>query len=216
MVFAQRNPKPCPLIEVGEIGDPTVRFCAHGADVRTDIPKYHLYRNGEFEQELLDIKGLWRDEFVYFLLGCSFTFERALRESGLEIRHITEGGTVPMFKTTIPCAGAGKFRESPMVVSMRPFKPEEITKVVEITREYPAVHGAPIHVGNYREIGIENLHIPDFGDPVTVKSDEIPVFWACGVTPQIAAIVTRPPIMITHAPGHMFVGDKRESEFKLG
>jgi uncharacterized protein YcsI (UPF0317 family) len=215
LLFAQRNPKPCPIIEAGDMGNPFTKFCADGADIRTDIPKYRIYRHGEMTEERLDIKGLWQDDFVYFLLGCSFSFENALIQAGLKIRHMEENVNVPMYKTSIMCHAAGKFKETPMVVSMRPFKAKDVIKAIEITREFPTVHGSPVHIGRPEEIGITDLSRPDFGDPVTIKNDEIPVFWACGVTPQMAAMVARPPLMITHAPGHMFVGDKMDHEFKL-
>ncbi len=214
-IFAQRNPKPCPLIEVGDVGDPYTKFCAEGADIRTDIPKYHVYRKGELAEELFDITDLWQKDFVFFILGCSFTFEQALLQANLEVRHVTENRNVPMYKTNINCHGAGKFKETPMVVSMRPFLPKDAIKAVEITKDFPAVHGSPIHVGDPEKIGIKDLRKPDFGEAVTVGKDEISVFWACGVTPQMAAVIARPPIMITHAPGHMFVGDKKDHEYKL-
>ncbi|BCS95986.1 UPF0317 protein YcsI [Desulfoluna limicola] len=215
LLFAQRNPKPCPIIEAGDMGNPFTKFCADGADIRTDIPKYRVYKHGEMTEERLDIKDLWQDDFVYFLLGCSFSFEDALIKAGLKIRHMEENVNVPMYKTSIMCHAAGKFQETPMVVSMRPFKPADAIKAIEITREFPTVHGSPVHIGNPEEIGIADISRPDFGDPVTIKEGEVPVFWACGVTPQMAAMVARPPLMITHAPGHMFVGDKMDHEFKL-
>ena len=215
LLFAQRNPKPCPIIEAGDPGNPFTRFCAAEADVRIDIPKYRVYRHGELVEERPDILELWQDHFVYFLLGCSFSFEEALIRAGLEIRHIEEGVNVPMYKTQIMCHAAGKFKKTPMVVSMRPFNAKDAIKAVEITREFPSVHGSPVHMGNPEEIGITDLSRPDFGDPVTINDDETPLFWACGVTPQMAAMVARPPLMITHAPGHMFVGDKKDHEFKI-
>ncbi|MCP4755975.1 MAG: putative hydro-lyase [Proteobacteria bacterium] len=214
-VFAQRNPKPCPVVEIGDVGNPYTEFCADHADIRTDIPKYHVYRDGELTDELTDIRDLWRDDSVFFLLGCSFTFEQALLQADLDVRHITENSNVPMYKTNIACHPAGKFKTTPMVVSMRPFKPKDAIRAVEVTRDFPAVHGSPIHVGDPKEIGINDLSKPDFGDPVSIRNDEISVFWACGVTPQMAAIVARPPLMITHAPGHMFVGDRKDHEYRL-
>ncbi|MFZ7125264.1 MAG: putative hydro-lyase [Desulfobacterales bacterium] len=215
LLFAQRNPKPCPVLEVGDVGDPTTRFVADGADIRTDLPKYRVYRHGELEMETPDIKDLWQDDFVFFLLGCSFTFEQALMDAGLKIRHIEEDVTVPMYRTSIPCHSAGKFEPSPMVVSMRPFQGREVIRAVEVTRDFPAVHGSPVHIGDPSKIGIADLTSPDWGDAVTLQPDDVPVFWACGVTPQMAAIVARPPLMITHAPGHMFVGDRRDSDYRL-
>ena len=215
LIFAQRNPKPCPLIEVGDQGNPHTSFCADHADIRTDIPKYHIYRHGELDEELDDITDLWQKDFVFFLLGCSFSFEQAMLQEGLEVRHITEKSNVPMYKTNIPCPGAGKFKETPMVVSMRPFKPKDVIRAIEITRDFPAVHGSPVHVGSGKDIGIGDIAVPDFGEAVTIKDGEVSVFWACGVTPQMAAMVAKPPLMITHAPGHMFVGDKKDHEYKI-
>jgi uncharacterized protein YcsI (UPF0317 family) len=214
-LFAQRNPKPCPLLEVGDPGDPYTRFLADQADIRTDLPKYCVYRNGKLVEERDDIKDLWRKDFVFFLLGCSFTFETAMLQSNLTVRHIEENANVPMYRTNILCHGAGKFPASPMVVSMRPFPPADAIKAIEITREFPGVHGSPIHIGDPRQIGIENLDSPDWGDRVTIKPGEIPVFWACGVTPQMAAITAAPPLMISHAAGHMFVGDRFDHEYKI-
>jgi uncharacterized protein YcsI (UPF0317 family) len=215
MTFAQRNPKPCPLLEVGEVGAPFTRVLAEGADVRCDLPRYRVYRDGLLEGERSDIAALWRDDFVFFLLGCSFTFEQALLAAGLEVRHIAQGVNVPMYRTAIPCLSAGRFQQVPMVVSMRPFPAAAAIRAIEITRDYPAVHGSPVHLGDPAQIGIGSLERPDWGDPVTIQPGEIPLFWACGVTPQMAAMVARPPLMITHAPGHMFVGDRFDHDFRL-
>lgn len=215
LLFAQRNPKPCPILEVGEAGDPLTREMAHEADIRTDVPSYRVYRDGELVEETGEISSLWRDDLVFFLLGCSFTFERALLEAGMTLRHNEEGVNVPMFRTSLMCRAAGRFRPSPMVVSMRPFAPRDAIRAVEITREYPAVHGSPVHLGDPGEIGIEDLSRPEWGDPVTVRPGELPVFWACGITPQNAALVSRPPLMITHSPGHMFVGDIKDHALRL-
>lgn len=215
LVFSQRNPKPCPVLEVGEIGSYKTRFLADGADIRTDLPKYRVYENGVLKEELDDIVNLWSDNYVFFLLGCSFSFEQSLSEAGIELRHITENVNVPVYVTNIECSGAGKFPDCPMVVSMRPLSNDNAIKAVEITKMLPSVHGAPVHTGNPAEIGIADIDIPDFGERVTIKEGEIPVFWACGVTPQKAAMVAKPPIMITHAPGHMFVGDRKNNEYKI-
>ncbi len=215
IVFAQRNPKPCPILEVGELGDYTTKFLAKSADIRTDLPKYRVFKNGKMEDEVTDLINLWQDDYIYFLIGCSFSFEEALLYSGLEIRHITQNRNVPMYKTNIICSAAGRFKETPMVVSMRPFKTTDVIKAVTITREFPGVHGAPVHIGNPEIIGIEDINRPDWGDSVTIDKDEVPLFWACGVTPQMAATVAAPPIMITHSPGHMFVGDLKNYEFKI-
>ncbi|MDC7235437.1 MAG: putative hydro-lyase [Spirochaetales bacterium] len=215
LLFAQRNPKPCPLLEVGETGSPFTPILAEGADIRTDIPRYFVYEKGVKTAEKTDISGLWSEDYVYFLLGCSFSFEQALLAEGLEIRHITENRNVPMYVTNIMCRDAGRFTATPMVVSMRPFSPDHAEKAAEITRYYPAVHGSPVHMGDPAAIGIKDISTPDFGDSVTLKEGEVPVFWACGVTPQMAAAVARPPVMITHAPGHMFVGDLHDSDFRI-
>ena len=215
LLFAQRNPKPCPIIEVGSVGEYLTKHIAQNADIRTDIPKYRVFKNGEIVEERFDLLDIWQDDFVYFLLGCSFSFEQALLAADLEIRHISEKVNVPMYNTNIPCREAGKFKASPMVVSMRPFKAKDAIKAIEITRDYPSVHGSPIHFGNPREIGIKDINKPDYGDAVTIRENEVPVFWACGVTPQKAAMVAKPPIMITHTPGHMFVGDIKDKDFKI-
>ena len=214
-LFAQRNPKPCPLLEVGDPGVPYTRFMADQADIRTDHPRYCVYRDGQLVEEPPDIRTLWKEDFVFFLIGCSFTFETALQQANIPVRHIEEGTNVPMYRTDIACHAAGKFPASPLVVSMRPFKPADVVRAVEITREFPGVHGSPVHIGDPDQIGIEKLDTPDWGDPVTIKPGEIPVFWACGVTPQMAAMTAAPPLMIFHAAGHMFVGDKKDLEFKI-
>lgn len=215
LLFAQRNPKPCPILEVGDTGSFLTNYIADNADIRSDLPQYRIYQNGHLTSETSDITDLWRDDFVFFLLGCSFSFEQALLEAGLEIRHISENVNVPMYSTDIFCNPAGRFNETQMVVSMRPFKAEDAIKAVEVTRDFPAVHGSPVHIGDPSQIGIRDINQPDFGDAVTVNEGEIPVFWACGVTPQNAAVTAKPPVMITHSPGHMFVGDMKDYEFKL-
>lgn len=215
LVFAQRNPKPCPVLEVGEAGDPRTRFIADNADIRTDLPRYRVYIDGSLSDEPLDILSIWRDDYVFFLLGCSFTFERALSEAGISLRHNEEGVNVPMYRSGLQCSGAGRFASSPMVVSMRPLTPADAIRAVEITREYPGVHGSPVHIGDPAGLGISDINRPEWGDAVTIRPGEVPVFWACGITPQLAALVSRPPIMITHAPGHMFAGDRSDHEFRL-
>lgn len=211
LLFCVRNPKPCPLLEVTDTGSPVPRQTAPEADLRTDLPKYRIYRKGVLEDEVTDISGYWSDDFVSFLLGCSFTFEKALLQSGIPIRHIDEGCNVSMYRTHIPCHPAGMFK-GPMVVSMRPMKSRDVIRAVQITSRFPSVHGAPVHIGHPEEIGIRDLTQPDFGDPVTVYEGEVPVFWACGVTPQAVAMASKPDLMITHAPGHMFMTDIREEE----
>lgn len=214
LLFAQRNPKPCPVLEVGSAGSPYTKYCADNGDVRTDLPKYNIYRNGVLKDQVNDIQHLWNDDLVYFLIGCSFTFETALQRAGLSIRHIEEKCNVPMYKTNILCHASGRFSASPLVVSMRPFSHADAIKAISITRDYPRAHGTPIHMGAPKEIGIADINTPDFGDAITILANEIPLFWACGVTPQVAALHSKPPLMITHAPGHMFVGDLSDEELR--
>jgi uncharacterized protein YcsI (UPF0317 family) len=208
--FCRRNPKPCPLLEQTAPGDPEPRACAPGADLRTDVPRYRVFRGGQPERdEPSDVRRLWRDDLVSFLLGCSFTFENALVRAGLSIRHVDQGRNVPMYRTTLACQPAGRFGGN-LVVSMRPFKPESIERVIAVTGRYPTMHGAPVHVGDPREIGIDDLARPDFGDAATIHSGEVPVFWACGVTPQVALVGARLELAVTHSPGCMFVTDWRD------
>jgi uncharacterized protein YcsI (UPF0317 family) len=209
--FCVANPKPCPNIEVADAGSPEPARSAPGADLRTDVPRYRVFRDGELAEEVDDISSLWREDLVAFLIGCSFTFERALLAAGLPVRHIEEQVTVPMYLTSIACEPAGAF-SGPMVVSMRPYDPAQALRAVQITSRFPTVHGAPVHLGDPAAIGIADLAAPDYGDAVTVRPGEVPVFWACGVTPQAAAVTARPELMITHAPGHMFVTDLRDEE----
>jgi uncharacterized protein YcsI (UPF0317 family) len=209
--FCVANPRPCPVLEVTEAGSPEPGQAAPGADLRTDVPRYRVFRDGELSDEVDDIRALWRDDLVAFLIGCSFTFERALLAAGLPVRHVEEGVNVPMYRTSIECRPAGAF-SGPMVVSMRPLAPAQALRAVQITSRYPTVHGAPVHLGDPEAIGIATLDSPDYGDPVTIHRGEVPVFWACGVTPQAAAAAARPELMITHAPGHMFVTDLLDEE----
>ena len=204
--FCVANPRPCPVLEVTEAGSPEPVQAAPGADLRTDVPRYRVFREGELSDEVDDVRALWRDDLVAFLIGCSFTFERALLAARLPVRHVEEGVNVPMYRTSIECRPAGAF-SGPMVVSMRPFAPAQALRAVQVTSRYPTVHGAPVHVGDPEVIGVGALDRPDYGDPVTIHSGEVPVFWACGVTPQAAAAAARPELMITHAPGHMLVTD---------
>lgn len=206
LLFTQRNKKPCPVLDVTEAGSPVPRLTAPGADIRTDIPRYRIYRKGELTDEVTDISSFWRDDLVAFLLGCSFSFEAPMIEAGLEVRHITDHHNVPMYKTNIECVPAGVFH-GPMVVSMRPMKPADAIRAVQITTRMPFVHGAPIHIGDPEAIGIHDIDKPDFGEPSEIRPGEVPVFWACGVTPQAVAMAVKPEFMITHAPGHMFITD---------
>jgi uncharacterized protein YcsI (UPF0317 family) len=215
LLFCQRNPKPCPLLDVTEPGEPVPRRAAPSADLRTDLPKYRVWEHGQLVQEPTDIRSLWRDDFVSFVIGCSFTFEAALLRAGVPVRHIEEGKNVPMFRTSIACAPAGQFH-GPLVVSMRPMRPADAIRAVQVTSRYPAVHGAPVHLGLPEQIGIRDLSRPDFGEAVTIHPDELPVFWACGVTPQAALMAARPPLAITHSPGCMFVTDLRDEALAVG
>ena len=206
LLFAQRNPKPCPIIEVTDTGSPEPKLSAPGADLRTDIPAYRIYRDGKLVQEVTDLLGVWTPDLVAFLLGCSFSFETALLQAGVPVRHIEEGKNVSMFITSVPCTPAGAFN-GPLVVTMRPIPASLVPRAVQISGRFPAVHGAPVHVGDPTALGIRDLGKPDFGDPVTIRPGEIPVFWACGVTPQRTALLARPELMITHSPGHGFITD---------
>lgn len=213
LLFTQRNPKSCPLLEVSDTGSRFLHTVAREADIATEFPRYRVYRDGNLMEECTDISGLWRSDFVSFLIGCSFSFEAALLEADIPVRHIEEGRNVPMYKTNIPCTPAGSFHGN-MVVSMRPIPFELIPKAVLITGEMPRVHGAPIHIGSPEAIGISDLAHPDFGDMVTIRDGEVPVFWPCGVTPQNVVMESKPSLAITHAPGHMFITDIRNTELK--
>ena len=210
-LFCEPNPKPCPLLDVTEPGSPVPARLAPSADIRTDLPRYRVWEHGKVVDEPTDVTGLWRDDLVGFLIGCSFTFEAALLREGLEVRHQACGTNVPMFRTSIECDTAGPF-SGQLVVSMRPYGPADVVRAVEITSRFPSVHGSPIHVGLPALLGIEDLGNPDFGDAVPVGEDELPVFWACGVTPQAVLESARLPFAITHAPGCMFVSDVRDED----
>lgn len=214
LLYCQRNQKPCPLLEVVEAGHVEARRLAPGSDLRTDIPRYRVFRNGVMTEERTDVRDLWRDDFVSFLLGCSFSFEKPLLDAGLEVRNITCGCNVPMYRTNIPTRPAGVF-EGPLVVSMRPYTPEQAITAALVTAALPDVHGAPIHQGDPGVIGITDIARPTYGDPVPIHEGEIPVFWACGVTPQEALLRAKLPLAITHAPGHMFVSDLREEHLRF-
>lgn len=211
LLLCQRNPKPCPVLDVTDVGSPRPVRVAQKANLRTDLPKYRIYRYGKLDAEVTQITDLWQEDMVAFLLGCSYTFEAALLAAGIPVRHIEEERNVPMYITNIKCTPAGRFR-GPMVVSMRPIPSRQVVKAVEVTACFPKAHGVPVHIGDPAAIGIEDLARPDFGDAVTLKEGEAPVFWACGVTPQVAAREAKPELMITHAPGHMFVTDVRDEE----
>lgn len=211
--FCRRNPKPCPLLDVTEPGSPVPARVAPAADLRTDLPRYRIWKEGGLADETADIRGVWRDDFVSFLIGCSFTFEAALLLAGVPIRHIEMGLNVPMYRTNRRCVPSGVF-QGPMVVSMRPLKPPDAIRAVEITSQYPDVHGAPIHLGLPEQLGIADLGRPDYGDAVPIHEEELPVFWACGVTPQAVLQSARIPLAITHSPGCMFVTDVLDRALK--
>lgn len=214
LLFAQRNPKPCPVLDVTDLGSAEPRLVAPGADLRYDVPKYRVYKEGRLVDEVVNLEGHWRDDLVAFLLGCSFTFETALLKADVPVRHIEAGCNVPMYITGIPCRPAGQFHGN-MVVSMRPVPRAKVVKAVQVTSRFPAVHGAPVHIGAPAAIGIRDIARPEFGDAVEIREDEVPVFWACGVTPQAVAMTAKPEIMITHAPGHMFLCDIRDEELAV-
>jgi uncharacterized protein YcsI (UPF0317 family) len=210
--FCRLNPRPCPLLVQTAPGDPEPRTAAPAADLCRDLPRYRVFRRGQPEAlEPTDVGRWWRDDLVSFLLGCSFTFENALLREGLPVRHLSEGRNVPMYRTSRPCQRAGRFAGE-LVVSMRPYRPEALERVIAITSRYPTMHGAPVHVGDPAALGIRDLARPEFGDPVTVHPGEVPVFWACGVTPQLALCQARCEFAIAHSPGCMFVTDWRDSD----
>jgi uncharacterized protein YcsI (UPF0317 family) len=213
LLFCQRNPKPCPLLDVTEAGDPEPRRCAPGADVRTDLPRYRIYRHGELIEEPTDLLKIWQKDSVAFLIGCSFTFENALLQAGIPLRHVEEDRNVPMYKTNIACQPAGIFH-GPMVVSMRPMTPAHAIRATQICSRFARAHGTPIHLGDPSTIGIRDIARPDFGDAVTIREGEIPVFWACGVTPQAVVMQARPAFCATHKPGHMFVTDWKDVDLE--
>jgi len=211
LLFCQRNPKPCPVLEVTEPGRYEPALVACGADIRFDIPLYRVYRYGKLIAEERDIAGYWSDDLVCFLLGCSFTFESALLRAAIPLRHIDEGKNVAMYLTNIEAKPAGMF-SGPVVVSMRPIHESKVVKTIQITSRFPMAHGAPLHIGDPERIGIKDVKHPDYGDYVEIKENEVPVFWACGVTPQAVALSSKPPLMITHSPGHMFITDILDEE----
>lgn len=212
--FCQLNPRPCPLVGMSNAPGDTALPLLGDIDIRSDVPSYRVFREGELVDEVHDITSLWRDDLVIFALGCSFSFEEALLADGLEVRNVSEAVNVPMYRTNIPCQPAGAFRGD-MVVSMRPFRAADAIRAVQICTRFPSVHGAPVHLGDPGLIGIGDLSRPDYGDPVSVRDDELPVFWACGVTPQVALENARPPLAITHSPGCMLVTDLRNSRLAV-
>jgi uncharacterized protein YcsI (UPF0317 family) len=215
--FCELNPKPCPLLEMTERPGQTEcpKFCPSGVDIRSDLPYYKVYRNGVFTEQRADISEIWQDDFVTFLIGCSFSFEEALLKSGVGVRHVEEKRNVPMYKTNIPCKPRGIFQGN-MVVSMRPYLPDDVQKAIDITAQFPRVHGAPVYSGeDPAEIGITEISKPDYGQSVTIREGERAVFWACGVTPQNVILqATEIPIVITHSPGCMLITDILNEEVK--
>jgi uncharacterized protein YcsI (UPF0317 family) len=212
--FCQINPKPCPLIGTSAPGDWRVPELGADLDIRTDIPRYRVWRNGVLVAEPEDVRDVWRDDLVSFVIGCSFSFEEALMADGIEVRHIARGCNVPMYRTSVATKAAGPFH-GPMVVSMRPMRPADAIRAVQITTRFPSVHGAPVHIGKPELIGIRDLQKPDYGDAVPVGDDELPVFWACGVTPQAVIATVKPEFCITHYPGTMLVTDRKNTEFAI-
>jgi uncharacterized protein YcsI (UPF0317 family) len=209
--FAHQNPKPCPVIGMSEPGSSRVPALGETIDLRTDLPRYRVWQNGECIAEPTDIRAFWRDDLVAFVIGCSFSFEEALIEDGIPLRHVACNANVAMYRTNIACTPAGPFA-GPLVVSMRPLKPADAIRAIQITSRFPAVHGAPVHIGKPEMIGIGDIGKPDYGDPVAIMADEIPVFWACGVTPQAVIAAAKPEFAITHYPGSMLITDRRNSK----
>lgn len=207
--FCQRNPKPCPVVGVSETGDPMLPTLGADIDIRFDVPRYRIFRDGILNGEVNDINDLWRDDLVTVALGCSFTFENALIRAGIPVRHIEDGMNVPMFRTNIPLVPAGPFKGN-MVVTMRPIPEAMVSQAHEISAKFPQAHGAPIATGDPKALGIQDLSMPDYGDAVAVKPGEVPVYWACGVTPQNVLQGARLPLCITHSPGHMLISDVAE------
>ncbi|GHU36513.1 UPF0317 protein [Betaproteobacteria bacterium] len=212
--FCQRNPKPCPLLAVSEPGDPFLPTLGEDVDIRSDVPQYRVWRNGKLVEEVTDITPFWRDDLVSFLLGCSFSFEHALIDAGIELRHVTQGKNVAMYRTNIETIPAGPFH-GPMVVSMRPMTAANAIRAVQLTARVPRVHGAPVHLGDPAQIGIADINKPDFGEAVDILPGELPVFWACGVTPQSVVMSMSPEFCITHSPGYMLITDLLNSDLAL-
>ena len=213
LLFCQRNPKPCPVLDITDPGG-TDTVLGNDIDVRTDLPGYRVWRDGVLVAEPTDVTDLWSGELVTFLLGCSFTFETALAAAWLPLRHVEQDRNVPMYVTNRMCRPAGRLH-GPMVVSMRPIPGELVDTAIRLTGRMPAVHGAPVHVGNPAALGIDDIDQPEFGDPVAFEAGDVPMFWACGVTPQAAVMASRPPFAITHQPGHMLITDVPDTEYRI-
>jgi uncharacterized protein YcsI (UPF0317 family) len=211
MRFCHLNPKPCPLLAVSEAGAPRLPALGRDLDVRTDVPRYRVFEDGRCVDEPQDILRWWRDDLVTFVLGCSLTFEQALLEAGLRLQHVERGTAVPMFRTSVQTRRAGMFH-GPLVVSMRPFGPAQAIRAIQITSRFPTMHGAPLHMGFPQAIGIRDLSKPDYGEAVEVSADELPLFWACGVTPQAVVEAAKVPFCITHYPGAMLITDLKNAD----
>lgn len=213
LLFCVRNPRPCPILDVLEAGrfEPAI---APGADLRRDLPRYRIYVDGRLREEVEEVSAAVHPGMVSFLLGCSFSFENAMQAAGLPVRNIEEGKNVSMYVTDRDCRPAGPFAAK-LVVTMRPMTPAQAVRAVQVTTRFHLTHGAPIHIGDPAALGIRDLDRPEFGDPVTIRPGEIPVFWACGVTSQLAVTAAALPLVITHAPGHMFVSDLRDEELTI-
>jgi uncharacterized protein YcsI (UPF0317 family) len=213
LLYAQRNPKACPVLDVSDAGSHTT-VLAKGADLRRDVPLYRIWREGKLIDEVTDVSDAWAEypDLVSFLIGCSFTFETPMMDAGIDIRHITDKSNVPMYLTNRACRPAGRLHGN-LVVSMRPIPAGRVADAATISGRFPAVHGAPVHVGAPEELGIADLGKPEFGDAVRIEPGEVPVFWACGVTPQAAVMASKVPFAITHAPGHMFITDIPDSAY---
>lgn len=213
LLFSQRNPKPCPILEVSDVGSRQLQHIAKDCDIAKDFPKYRIYEKGILKGEFTDVEEFWRDDLVSFLIGCSFSFESELVDAGIDVRNISDNHNVPMYITNIPTVPAGIFN-GPMTVSMRPIPYEQIVRAVQVTATMPRVHGAPIHIGDPSIIGIKDINKPDFGEPSNIRPGEVPVFWPCGVTPQSVLMNVKPDFVITHAPGHMLITDIKNVELK--
>lgn len=213
LLLAQRNPRPCPILEVSDVGSRQLQEFAQDVDLATDFPRYRVYQNGKLVAEPTAVDDYWQNDFVAFLIGCSFSFEAELVAAGIEMRHTSLGVNVPMYNTNLPLRSAGRL-QGQMVVSMRPVPAHQVATAVQVTAAMPRVHGAPIHVGDPMALGINDLAHPDYGDPVPLRPGELPVFWPCGVTPQNAVMASRLPLVITHAPGYMLVTDVLNQKLK--
>jgi len=209
--YCRQNPKPCPVIGVSKAGDVSIPELCDDLDIRVDVPEYCIFQNGELKGSVPHIKGYWNENMVSIVLGCSFSFEDALIQAGLNVRNIDMGVNVSMFETNVATQATENFSGN-MVVSMRPYKQSQIEQVVETTEPFTMAHGAPVHIGNPEGIGVTELNNPQYGSPVTIKEDEIPVFWGCGVTTQKAIEQAQLPLVITHAPGKMLITDRTYSE----